>query len=724
MNFIVDVVRETIAVFVRTAPYLLFGFFLAGVIKVLIPPEWLSAHLGRRNFRSVFLASLIGVPLPLCSCSVIPTAAGLRRSGASKGATVSFLISTPEIGVDSVAVSYALLDPIMTVARPASAFVTAMAAGVAVNATCGADGEEMGHGASPGGSDVCDGGPGTCNSAAAPSRPSRGLRPILHYGYRVLLDDLAQFLVLGFLLSGLVGALLPTGALANPSFRGLPAMLVMVAIGIPLYVCATSSTPIAAAMIAKGLSPGAALVFMLSGPATNAASLTLLLKLLGRRVMVIYLVAIAVVSLAAGLALNAIYAASGIDATAVVGQAGEIVPRWLEALSALVLLGLLVRSGMRTRFLGRWRENLRRAGRRFGLDLGGRGARAVGALALIVLWLLTGASTLRPGETGWVVAFGRITRTETVPGLVIHAPYPFARFVRERREAVRALDRGYRQERPLPAHALGTAIPVSDRELNLEAEIATGEETLVSIRYGVQYRARDPFAYRFRIDDPEALVTALSEHAMRSVLGAEPTDSILIAHRAQLEERVAAGLRQDLDSLQAGIDVLRVDFIDVHAPPEVHSAFRDVASALEDHERYIRQAESYRNSTVAAARAQSYRSRAEAEADSTTRVARARGEAAGFTALEAASRNARSVTRLRLYLETAERVLPPTRLIVPVADLPLDLWMKLKGTASEWPEPAQMSAPPASPAAPAEREPEGWREKLNRLQQSQQETER
>lgn len=211
---------------------------------------------------------------------------------------------------------------------------------------------------------------------------------------------------------------------------------------------------------------------------------------------------------------------------------------------------------------------------------------------------------------------------------------------------------------------------------------------------------------------------------MRSVLGAEPTDSILIAHRAQLEERVAAGLRQDLDSLQAGIDVLRVDFIDVHAPPEVHSAFRDVASALEDHERYIRQAESYRNSTVAAARAQSYRSRAEAEADSTTRVARARGEAAGFTALEAASRNARSVTRLRLYLETAERVLPPTRLIVPVADLPLDLWMKLKGTASEWPEPAQMSAPPASPAAPAEREPEGWREKLNRLQQSQQETER
>jgi hypothetical protein len=729
VNFIVDLVRETIAVFVRTAPYLLFGFFLAGAIKVLIPPEWLSAHLGKRNFRSVFLASLIGVPLPLCSCSVVPTAAGLRRSGASKGATVSFLVSTPEIGVDSIAVSYALLDPILTVARPAASFITALAAGTAVNATCGEDCEEEGKGAPPGVTDPCDCEKETCGShAPSPARPSRGLRPILRYGFLTLLDDLAPALILGFLLSGLVGALLPTGALANPSFRGFPAMLLMLAIGIPLYVCATSSTPIAAAMIVKGLSPGAALVFLLSGPATNAASITLLFKLLGRRVVVVYLIVLAVMSLAAGVALNAIYAASGIDATSVVGKAGEIIPRWLEVLSALVLLGLIARSGIRTRFLRQWRENLRRWGRPLGWDLGGRGARAIGALVLVGLWLLTGVSTLRPGEVGWVVAFGKITRTVTVPGIVTHAPYPFARFVREQRDQVRSIDRGYRQERPLPPHALGASTPVTDRELNSEAEIATGEETLVSIRYGVQYRIRDPFAYRFRIDDPEALVAALAEHAIRSVLGTQPTDSILIAHRAQLEDRVAVGLRRDLDSLRVGVDVLRVDFIDVHAPPEVHGAFRDVASALEDHERYIRQAESYRASTVAAARAQSYRSQAEAEGDSTTRVARARGEAVGFTALEAASRNARPITRLRLYLDTAERVLPPARLILPVADLPLDLWMKLKGTASEWPEPSQVrgASPTGSPSTPtpAEPEPEGWREKLNRLQQSQQETER
>jgi hypothetical protein len=158
----------------------------------------------------------------------------------------------------------------------------------------------------------------------------------------------------------------------------------------------------------------------------------------------------------------------------------------------------------------------------------------------------------------------------------------------------------------------------------------------------------------------------------------------------------------------------------VHAPPEVHGAFRDVASALEDHERFIRQAESYRSATVAAARARSYRSAAASAADSASRVAAARGEAAGFTALEAASRDARAITRLRLYLDTASRVLPQARLILPVARLPLDLWMKLKGGAREWPEPPQLGGAGAAPAA-AEPEPEGWREKLNRLQQSQQE---
>jgi HflK protein len=726
VNILIDFLAETISAFVRAAPYLLFGFFLAGAIKVLIPAGWLSAHLGRRNFRSVLKASLVGLPLPLCSCSVVPTAAGLRRSGASKGATVSFLVSTPETGVDSFSVSYALLDPILTVARPVVAFITALVAGTAVNATCGPDCEEEGKETPAPITDPCDCESETCGAPA----PSRGLGAILRYGFHTLLDDLAPLLILGFLLTGLVSAILPAGALANPSFRGFPAMLLMLAIGIPLYVCATSSTPIAAAMIAKGLSPGAALVFLLSGPATNAASIVLLFKLLGRRVVMVYLIVIAVISLAAGIAVNAIYAAGGIDATAIVGKAGEIVPRWLETLSALVLIGLLAGSAVRTRFLLRWRENLRRLGRPLHIDLGGRAARAAGAAVLLVLYLLTGVSALAPGEVGWVVSFGKITRTVTTPGLVTHSPYPFARFLRERREQVRSIDRGYRQQQPLPPHALGGVNPVENRELNLEAEIATGEETLVSIRYGVQYRIQDAYAFRFRIDDPEQLVAAFAEHAIRVVLGGQATDGILIAHRAQLEDRVAAGLRRDLDSLQAGVEVLRVDFVDVHAPPEVHGAFRDVASALEDHERYIRQAESYRNSTVAAARAQSYRSRTEAEADSTTRVARAHGEAAGFTALEAASRKARPITRLRLYLDAAARVLPHARLILPLADLPLDLWVKLKGTANEWPEPPQLggasstAAPAPSSTSTAEPGTEGWREKLDRLQQSQQEKSR
>jgi HflK protein len=716
VNFLVDAIRETIAVFIDASPYLLFGFLLAGVIKVLIPADWLGAKLGRRDFRSVLFASLIGLPLPLCSCSVIPTAVSLRRSGATKGATVSFLISTPETGVDSISVTYALLDPILTVARPVTAFVTAILAGSAVNLTCGEECEAADTPAPESHEDTCGCPDDHCGDE--PHRPTRRLRAMLHYGFRTLLDDLTPLLIIGLVLTGVVGALLPPGALANPSFRGFPAMLLMLLIGIPLYVCATSSTPVAAALIAKGISPGAALVFLLAGPATNIASLTVMLKILGRRVVVVYLLVLAAATLAAGFAVNALYAASGIDATAIVGKAGEIVPRWLALLSALILLALMVRSGVRIHLFSYWRARLRELGRPLHLDLGGRGARAVYAAVLLALYLLTGVSTLRPGETGWVVSFGRITRTVTEPGLVIHAPYPFERLVKEKTAQVRTIDRGFRRGVPAPRPNTPAAT-----ELTREAEVATGEETLLAIRYCVQYRVADPFVFRFRVDDPAQLVAAFAEHSVRDVIAGEPTDSVLIGDREKMEARVAEHLAGELAGVGAGVEVVRIDLVDVHAPAEVHSAYRDVSSALEDHERYIRQAESYAVATVAAARAAAYRSGSQAEADRVTRVARAHGESAGFTALEAASRRARAITRLRLYLDTASKVLPQARLILPLADMPLDLWVKLTANASEWPEPAlgAPTAPAAAPAEPAAPGSEGWREKLEQLRQSQQE---
>ncbi|MFH1142939.1 MAG: SO_0444 family Cu/Zn efflux transporter [Candidatus Eisenbacteria bacterium] len=738
MYFLIDFIRETIGFFYRVAPYLLFGFFLAGLLRVLVPARWLASMFGRPNLKSVLLASIAGVPLPLCSCSVLPTAVAMRRSGASKGATVSFLISTPETGVDSISITYALLGPLMAVLRPLVAFVTAAAAGIAVNrletrtergprgdGTDEAAAIDAPACATP---EACAGAVLSGHAAdgatpGAPGRPrgSQLIREIAKVSYTDLLDDIGPYLLIGILLSGLLSALLPAGALAVPALQGLPSMLIMLAVSIPLYVCATGSTPIAAALILKGLNPGAALVFLLAGPATNIAAMTVLLKLLGRRALLAYLLSIAIFSLLAGFLVNSLYAASGIDAAASVGRA-DFIPRWIEALSALVLIALMVRSLARVRFLATSRERLRRISRPLGVDLGGRTGLALVAGLLIILYLLTGCSTVKPGEVGWVMEFGRIARTIERPGLVLHAPYPFQILRKEQPLRVRSIDRGFREGETPGSVFDTTSTGVPEAVLAKEAEIATGEETLLSIRYSVQYRIADAYAYRFGMLDPDELVAVFSEYAMRRVMAEQQTDSILVNHRPRLESRVAEELRENLGGIRSGVEVVRVDFVDVHAPGQVHFAFRDVASAIEDYERFIRQAESYSNLTVAAARGRSYSSIAKAYGDKEQQIARSAGDASHFTALEGATRRSREVTRLRMYLETASRVLAAPRLVLALVDVPLDLWLRQK-TAVPWSEPPQIGGAGSgeakrAPAAPAETgEEETWRDKLDRLEE-------
>ncbi len=720
MYFLVDFVRETIAFYIRIAPYLLMGFFLAGALRILVPARWLAATFGKANLRSVVLASLAGVPLPLCSCSVLPTAVALRRSGASKGATVSFLISTPETGVDSISITYALLDPLMTVVRPIAAFVTAVVAGVAVNHTESRRPSESAEPAGPRPPEV---------AAFPPSpwrRPGRMLREIIDVAYVDLLDDISPYLFIGMILTGLIAAVVPVGALDTPLLSGLPSMLLMLVIGIPLYVCATGSTPIVAALIMKGLNPGAALVFLLAGPATNAAGVAVLQKVLGRRAVVTYLLAIALVSLLAGLLINSIYASSGIDAAAVVGSSAEIVPAWIQILAGLVLLALLWRSFIRIGLLGTWRERLRKLGRPLRIDLTGRAARAIVTLGILLLYLLTGCAVVNPGEVGWVLSFGRVTRTVTEAGLVFHWPYPFATFTKEQPLRIRSIDRGFR-----PGETASTTFSAyrggpTARTLAKEAEVATGEETLLSIRYSIQYRIADPYIVRFGIDDADQLVTAFSEFALRRVMSEQCTDSVLVKHRQALELEVAETLRQDLARVNAGIEIVRADFIDVHAPPEVHFAFRDVASAMEDHDRFVHQAESYHNWMIASARGQSHKRNAKALGDKDLAIARARGAAHRFAALEEATRAARGISRLRMYLDAAGRLLPRTRVIIPLVDLPLDLWVTQQGTrgVQPWPEPSGVwqrtpaaRMPQAPETTPADESGETWREKLERLQE-------
>jgi len=262
----------------------------------------------------------------------------LQKQGANKGATTAFLISTPESGVDSIAVTYALLDPIMTVARPLVAFITAAAAGVTENFFS----YEKTIPTSPDLSCKVD---NCCDGIGCPPEEHRHHHTIaekvgagLRFAVNEVWADMAVWFFIGLLLAGIISALIPEDMIHRYVGGGFSSMLIMLAIGVPLYICATASTPIAAALILKGLSPGAALVFLLAGPATNVTSLTVLFKILGKRATVIYFTAIAVSTVCFGLILDQVYVSLEISAGAIVGKAGEVIPLWIQYIGAFTLL--------------------------------------------------------------------------------------------------------------------------------------------------------------------------------------------------------------------------------------------------------------------------------------------------------------------------------------------------------------------------------------------------
>jgi uncharacterized membrane protein YraQ (UPF0718 family) len=268
----------------------------------------------------------------------------LRKQGANNGATTAFLISTPESGVDSIAITYALLDPIMTVARPIVAFVTATIAGIAENLFGNSDEtKKVIPDLSCPVDNCCDG--KNCDPETHRSHHTflEKFKAGVGYAFGDLWQDIAKWFLFGVLLAGFITVLIPDDIFSRYLGSGLSAMLLMLAIGIPLYICATASTPIAAALILKGVSPGAALVFLLVGPATNVASLTVLTGILGKRATAIYLGTIAVSAVFFGLVVDHVYAILGFSAQAMVGQASEVVPLWAQWAGTLLILFLSIK---------------------------------------------------------------------------------------------------------------------------------------------------------------------------------------------------------------------------------------------------------------------------------------------------------------------------------------------------------------------------------------------
>lgn len=279
----------------QMSPYLLLGFMVAGVLSVCVSPQRVERHLGGRGLGPVLKASLFGVPLPLCSCGVLPVSASLRRHGASRAATTSFLLSTPQTGVDSIAVTYALLGPVFAIFRPIAALITGVIGGGLVRLV------GNGNGITPG----AESRPAACTDACCTGDPGQSiLLRALRYGLVTLPRDIGPALLLGILIAGAMTALVPQDKLNAYIGGGLLSILLLMAAGVPVYVCATASVPIAAGFMHMGASPGAAVAFLIAGPATNAAAFTTIWKVLGRRTAGLYLITVAASAIGSGLLLD------------------------------------------------------------------------------------------------------------------------------------------------------------------------------------------------------------------------------------------------------------------------------------------------------------------------------------------------------------------------------------------------------------------------------------
>lgn len=315
------------------SPYILLGFLIAGIIYVFVPRTAMARHLSGKGWKPALKAALLGVPLPLCSCGVLPTAISMRRNGASRGASTSFLIATPQTGVDSIAATWSLLGPAFAVVRPIAALVTAVAGGTVVS-RYDSDGTDA---------ETCD--VKVEENDDIPSGFVGKVMAALRYGFVSLVGSIGGWLVVGLVIAAVITVYVPDDFFTVLGRTPILSMLVALVVAVPMYVCATGSIPIALALILKGLSPGTAFVLLMAGPAVNFASYTLVSSEMGRRAATMYLASIIVGAVGVGLVIDYIlpshwFAVSPMHAAC---HHGESLPLFPTVCSA-VLVALLVYS--------------------------------------------------------------------------------------------------------------------------------------------------------------------------------------------------------------------------------------------------------------------------------------------------------------------------------------------------------------------------------------------
>jgi uncharacterized membrane protein YraQ (UPF0718 family)/copper chaperone CopZ len=312
------------------SPYLLLGFLIAGVLYVYFPQEKVIKYLGRNNWKSILNAALIGIPLPLCSCGVIPTGISFFKNGASRGSSVAFLISTPQTGVDSILATYSLLGLPLAIIRPVIALLTGLFGGMVTNSI---DRRDQFN---------------SKQSKTGKQQMTSGREKIsamMSYAFVEFLQDISKWLIIGLLLAALMAVLIPDGFFTNYLSNEYLSMAIVLLASIPLYVCATGSVPIAAVLLMKGLSPGAAIVFLMAGPATNAATMTVIGNVMGRKTLISYMASIIGGAVFFGILVNEFLPREWFTLPLMHlhnEHGAHLVPFWLKIGSAVLLVFLLI----------------------------------------------------------------------------------------------------------------------------------------------------------------------------------------------------------------------------------------------------------------------------------------------------------------------------------------------------------------------------------------------
>jgi uncharacterized membrane protein YraQ (UPF0718 family)/copper chaperone CopZ len=331
MDYIKGFGKELFFILNEMAPYLLLGFTFAGLLHLLFPKKKVRKYMGQNTFKSVFNAALLGVPLPLCSCGVIPTGISFFKHGASKASTVSFLISTPQTGVDSIFVTYSLLGLPFAIIRPIVAFVTGLFGGIVTKKI---DPEKTD--------------PALQNNENEEEMPVGffpRVKEMFRYSFIEFLQDISNWLIIGLLIAAFISVIVPDDFFAGKIPNDFIGMLAILVVSIPVYICATASVPVAAVLMLKGLSPGAALVLLMAGPATNAATITMIGKVLGRKSLIGYLGAIITGALLAGMMIDYLLPSGWFIVSQHFGHMAHdhsMLPAWLKIGSAITLTVLII----------------------------------------------------------------------------------------------------------------------------------------------------------------------------------------------------------------------------------------------------------------------------------------------------------------------------------------------------------------------------------------------